>query len=134
MVELPDQEIAKKVMQDLNNNPRYKDNALTWEGELHLEFLPSNGKLEKPLYLWLDLYHGECRDAEFVEDSESKPYEYVISANEDTWRDLFHDKIDPSRAMMTGKFKIKGNMAKLMRYPKAAAYILKYLKRYLKEW
>lgn len=134
MVELPDNEIAEKVKENLNSNPNYKESAKTWEGELYLEFKADSNKLDKNLYLWLDLHHGICRNAEFVWDKESKPYEYTISASEENWRGLFNGEIDPNKALMAGKFKIQGNMGKLMRYPKAAAYVLKYMTRHLKDW
>ena len=84
--------------------------------------------------MFLDLYHGECRDAKFIKDSDDEPHEFQILATEEDWHDLMTGKIEESKALMSGKFKITGNISKLMRFPKAAAYIIKYLKKLLKDW
>ena len=128
------QEWADEYARCLNNNPNYKKSAKTWEGALVLEFAAESIKLETTARLWLDLWHGKCREARFLQDGEEAPIEYTISAPESTWAALVRGDLDPSRAMMSGKFKISGNTSKLMRFPLAAAYIIKYMKRLLADW
>ncbi|MBD3350306.1 MAG: hypothetical protein GF364_02360 [Candidatus Lokiarchaeota archaeon] len=133
-MDLNTQEWADAFKDCLNNNPNYKKSAETWEGALILIFKAEDVRLKEDVRLWMDLYHGECRAARFLEPGEEIEHEFEISAKETFWHDLINDKEDPSRAMMSGKIKLKGNMTKLMRYPKAAAYIIKYMKRLLSDW
>ena len=134
MVDFLTQEWADELAACLNRNPNYKKSAKTWEGALILEFKAENARLEKDAYLLLDLWHGECRGARFLDEGEEAEHEFTISAKETDWHDLVTGKQDPSKALMTGKYKVKGNLGKLMRFPKAAAYVLKYLKRLLEDW
>lgn len=134
MVEFKTQEWADEFASCLNHNPNYKKSAETWEGALILGFKAENVRLEDDVHLYLDLWHGECRDARFLNEGEEVEHEYSISAKETTWYALVSDELKPQTALMSGKFKVKGNMAKLMRFPKAAAYIIKYMRRLLKDW
>ena len=133
-MEFNTQEWADAFKNFLNKNPNYKKSAETWEGALILEFKAENVKMKENARLYLDLYHGECRSAKFLNPNEDIEHEFEISAPETYWNDLAKGKVDPSKALMSGKIKIKGNISKLMKYPKAAAYILKYLKRLLENW
>ncbi|HME51866.1 MAG TPA: SCP2 sterol-binding domain-containing protein [Candidatus Lokiarchaeia archaeon] len=128
------QEWADEYARCLNDNPNYEKSAKTWEGPLVLEFTAESIKLETTVRLWLDLWHGKCREARFLQDDEEALIEYTISAPESMWAALVKDELDPTKALMSGKFKIKGNMSKLMRFPLAAGYLIKYLKRMLPEW
>lgn len=134
MVQFKTQEWANAFMDSLNKNPNYKESAKTWEGELLLIFKAEKIHLQDDVTLWLDLWHGECRAAKFMGKDENLPFKYTITAKESVWNDLITDQLDASKALMSGKFKISGNAALLMRYPKAAAYIIKYLKRLLTSW
>ncbi|MEX2683332.1 MAG: SCP2 sterol-binding domain-containing protein [Candidatus Sigynarchaeota archaeon] len=125
---------ADEFAKCLNNNPNYEKSAKTWEGALVLVFKAEGKKITKDVKLWLDLWHGKCRSAKFLKDGDDTPHEFAITAPESAWHGLVTGEIDPTRAMMTGRFKIEGAMNKLMRYPLAAGYILKYLKRLLKDW
>lgn len=134
MVEIPNQEIAKKIMDDLNENESYRKTAKDWEGAITIEFLSDGNKLKKNYYLWLDLWHEKVRSVEFIGGPSEKPFECYISANETNWRRLFKGELDPTIAMRMGKFKFQGNLDKLRRNTKATTYIFKYLTKYLKDW
>nr|MDO8113721.1 SCP2 sterol-binding domain-containing protein [Candidatus Sigynarchaeota archaeon] len=128
------QEWADTYAQCLNKNPNYEKSAKTWEGPLVLEFTAENKKLKETVRLWLDLWHGKCRAAKFLKPGEQATIEYTITAPESAWASLVSGEVEPSKALMGGKFKIKGNTSKLMRFPLAASYIIKYLKRLLVNW
>jgi len=130
MVEIPNQEIAKKIMEDLKENESYRKTAKDWEGAITIEFLSDGNKLKKNYDLW----HGKVRSVEFIGGPSEKPFECYISANETNWRRLFKGEIDPTIAMRMGKFKFQGNLDKLMCNTKVTPYILKFLTKYLKDW
>jgi len=128
------QEWADLLKAKLNKNPNYKDSAKMWEGAFILEFIAEGKKLNQDAWIWLDLWHGECRDAKFLSKREELPAPFCLSAKESAWEGIIKGTINPQTALLGGKFKLYGDMAKLMRFPKAAAYILKYLTQLLKNW
>ncbi len=125
---------ADEFSRCLNNNPNYEKSAKTWEGALLLEFKAEGKKITSDVRLWLDLWHGKCRSARFLKTGEELAHEYTIGASESMWYSLIAGELDPTKAMMSGKFKISGNTGKLMRFPLAASYIIKYMKRLLQDW
>lgn len=69
--------------------------------------------------MYVDLWHGECRNARLATESEFNP-EFRISANRKQWQRVIAREIDPIKALMTGTLKLKGNLAKIMRNVRAA--------------
>ncbi|GAB4308901.1 MAG: SCP2 sterol-binding domain-containing protein [Promethearchaeota archaeon] len=128
------QEWADAFAAALNGNPNYAKSAEKWEGDIVIEFTPDGHELEVPARFWADIWHGKVRAARFLEPGEQLAAKFSISSSEGAWRDLVNGKLDPNQALMTGKFKIGGDVGQLMRFTLAAAYILKYLRRLLKDW
>ena len=60
--------------------------------------------------------------------------EYTITAPYATWRKVIDAKLDPIQGMMTGQLKLKGNLMKVMRYPKAAQEIVSCCAKIPTEW
>jgi putative sterol carrier protein len=50
--------------------------------------------------------------------SEKKP-EFIIEGTLDVYRQIFEKKLDPIRALVSRKLKLKGNLGKIMRAVKA---------------
>ena len=77
-----------------------------------------------PVVLYIDLWHGEARDAFEVADKGDMDPEFVIRAPVSTWRRVIEKKLDPIQGMITGQLKLSGTMSKIMRFPKAAAELV----------
>ncbi len=76
--------------------------------------------MTEPAYIYMDLWHGESRNAFIAQNPTLKDPEFVISAPVSIWRDVIELRLDPMKGLMTKKLKLKGNMAKIMRAVKAA--------------
>jgi len=118
----PSDEWIKALMVQLNNSEAYKKSAKTWEGDFY--FIATGESLPKPVILYMDLWHGDCRSAGEVADESEKNPEFRISATLGVWRKVIEKKLDPIQGMMTGQLKLKGNMIKIMKAPKAAAELV----------
>jgi len=102
----------------LNASEAYKVSAAKWEGDFY--FIVSAGKgLPEPVKFYLDLWHGECREAYIVDGDDDKNPEFVIEGTIDTYKQVFSKKLDPIRALVSRKLKLKGNLGKVMRSVKA---------------
>ncbi len=117
----PSSEWAEAFRAALNASEGYREAAKAWEGDLLLRVVPAGGKGGSPAPgVRLDLWHGECRSATYFEDSSTVECEFVYEGTTENWRRLMQGALDPVKAILDGTFKIRGNLAKAMRYTRAA--------------
>jgi len=116
----PSDEWTREYKDKLNSNASYEEAGKNWEGALTF-VVQKDGSFERDAYIYLDLYHGKCRDAKFSETgTDLPPSEYKYSGPYGNWRKLINKEIDPIQGLLTGKFKLQGSMMKIMRFTKAA--------------
>lgn len=131
------QKWAEAFMVAVNENPNYKEAASWWEGDFIFEIKPS-GNLDKNLLMFIGLFKGDCTGVKALADGEkydilppnSPPrplkegdkigVEFEFSGIYDNWVKVLSKELDPIQGLMAGKFKLIGNMAKVMRATKAA--------------
>lgn len=114
----PSPEWTTQLMHEVNHSAAYASSAKTWEGDFHFVIDPAKpgGQATK---MYLDLWHGKCRDAYIANGQDSKKPEFIISGTLSTYRRIFEHKLDPIQALMTRQLKLQGNMMKIMRSVKA---------------
>jgi len=110
---------VKALMEDLNKSEAYAEAAKNWEGDFYFVVEPG-GVLAKQVILYMDLWHGKCRDAFEVSDESVKTPAFRMSAPVATWKKVLTKKLDPIQGLMTMQLKLKGNMAMVMKNVKAA--------------
>ena len=118
-LKFPSDAWIKALMQELNRSEAYADAAKTWEGDFYFIIEPG-GTVEKPLILYMDLWHGKCREAFEVTDESVKTPVFRLSAPLATWKKVLTRQLDPIQGLVTGQLKLKGNMAMVMKSVKAA--------------
>jgi len=119
----PSDEWMKAMAEAVNNSESYRKSAQKWEGDFYFMVEPGPGLAEETA-LYIDLWHGDAREAGAVEDPSEKDPEFVIRAPITTWRRVIEKKLDPIQGMITGQLKLKGTMSKIMRFPKAASELV----------
>ena len=111
----PSEEWLKGLEAKLNSDTRYRDIAKDWEGDLFF-FIEPDGNLQEQLTLYLDLWHGACRKAEYKPKPESHPNPaFTLTATYNNIADILSGKLNPMTAMLTSKLKVKGSMGYMMR-------------------
>jgi putative sterol carrier protein len=113
------EEWIKALMQELNKSQAYREAARNWEGDFYFISEPEGSVKETVIY-YMDLWHGKCRSACVVTDEKEKKPEFRISAPLSKWRRVIEKKLDPIQGMITRQLKLKGNLMKIMKNPKAA--------------
>lgn len=115
----PTDEWIKAAMTKVNESDAYRDAARNWEGDIVfvVTALPDE---RKEVALYMDLWHGECREAYEVENDAGKKAEFQITAPLPIWRKVLDKKLDPIRGIVSRQLKLQGNMMKIMKAPKAA--------------
>jgi putative sterol carrier protein len=115
----PSAEWAVAYRKALNENPAYHEAAQAWVGDILLLVRPSDPSAPAP-GVQLVLAHGECTAATFHPDARSVASEFVYEGPPESWQKLLRHEIDPVKAILDGTFRIKGNLAKAMRFTRAA--------------
>ena len=119
-------EWASAYVKALNDNENYRDAAGPsgfppdgWEGDFLFVIEPS-GNLDHEIRMFVGLYHGECTGASILGEGEEKDTEYIFSGKYDAWEQVLKKELDPIRGMLSGKFKLQGDMAKVLKATRAA--------------
>jgi len=120
----PSEEWIKAYKEELNKNEAYAEAAKDWEGDFLFVVTPDEG-LDREMVFYVDLWHGKCRDAYMVPSREAKTAEFVYEGPYSNWKKLIMGQLDPIQSLLMRKFKLKGSMAKIMRYTKAASELVK---------
>lgn len=110
----PSQAWADAMKVAVNSSQAYAAAAKNWEGDFY--FVVSGS--EEMIYM--DLWHGQCRDAVYTTDANFKTPEFKITAKHEQWVKVLQGKLDPIQGMMTRQLKLDGNLIKVMQNVKAA--------------
>ena len=102
-----------------NNSTAYQQAAKNWEGDFYFIVEPDTPN-QDPIYMYLDLYHGQCRKAYIPRNRDDLNPEFSVSGSLEVWQAIAQKKIDPVKALLTRKLSVTGNMAKIMKNVKAA--------------
>ena len=118
-MKFPSAEWAEEFRVRLNANAAYREAARAWEGDILLLVRPADANAPAPGIL-LGLAHGECSAATFHPDARAVASEFVYEGTAENWRRLVRRETDPVKAILDGTFKVRGNLAKMMRFTRAA--------------
>jgi len=113
------EEWAKALCQECNSSQAYKEAAKDWEGDCYFIVEPE-GEFKEQVIMYFDLWHGECREGSIIADESEKTPAYRFWAPYSVWKKITLKELDAVQAMMTGKLNLKGDMAQIMKMPKAA--------------
>jgi putative sterol carrier protein len=124
MAVFPSEEWLELYVEQINSSSDYAAAAATWEGDLVFlyEKEPDKG-VPDDVYAWLDLWHGKCRSAEVLsgpDDEKAKSAKFTIAAPYSRWKSVVKKEIEPVKAMMQGKMKVRGDLPTIVRYVKAS--------------
>jgi putative sterol carrier protein len=118
-IPFPSDAWVKALMAEINKSTVYAEAAKNWEGDFVFVVEQVDGK-SQPVWLYMDLWHGQCREAGELADEAAKTAAFRLSGPGVTWKKVLLKQLDPIQGMMTGQIKVKGNMAALMKNIKAA--------------
>lgn len=110
---------VKALMEVANQSKAYQSAAAKWEGDLVFTIQKGPG-LPEDSYLYMDLWHGECRSAKELQSANEEQSEFEITAPLVTWRKVLEGQLDPIRGISSRQLKLRGSMMKILKSPRAA--------------
>ena len=108
-------EWAVEYCKVLNASEAYEKAGETWEGDFIFQADYEDGTVVR---LHMDLHHGKCRGTKVVGPDDTAAF--VMSGPYANWKAVAEKELDPIRGLLSGKFKLDGDMAVVMRHTKAA--------------
>lgn len=105
---------------EINRSEVYREAAKTWEGAINFVVDDLPDSLGQPSVLWIDLWHGQCRAAQEVAAGQPLEAPYTIHAPLANWQKVITKKLGPTQAMISGQLRVRGNLAHILKYVKAA--------------
>ena len=114
-------EWAEAYKAELNRSDVYRQAGKGWKWTVGLitEAEPDKG-VPEDIGLFLDLFEGEARDVKVVPADEARQADFVITAPYSRWKEVMRKELDPTKAMLQGKLKLKGDLPTIVRYTKAS--------------
>jgi putative sterol carrier protein len=131
-VKFPTDAWVKALQLELNQSAAYRQAAHNWEGDFYFVVSASNGA--PAAYLYMDLWHGECRAAYAADGPETRAAEFTIEAPLAAWRKVISGQLDPIQGLMTRQLRLRGQLLKVMRAPRAATELVRCCTRIDTEW
>ena len=120
MPRFPSDEWVQEYAKRLNENQAYRDAGKGWEGDI-MFVIEKDESFPRSAYIYLDLYHGECRRALYADSADQVPKAvYAYKGPYSNWRRLIGSEIDPIQGLLTGKFRLDGSLMEIMKYIRAA--------------
>ncbi|UCD98188.1 MAG: SCP2 sterol-binding domain-containing protein [Chloroflexota bacterium] len=104
----------QSFQEKLNSDNQYAEIAKNWEGDVLLIVNPG-GPVEERISIYLDLWHGSCREAFYVLDGFDKEPAFSLNGEYEDYLRILKGKLHPMQAMLTRKLSVRGNMGLLMR-------------------
>lgn len=123
----------KCLGEECNRSESYREAAKNWEGDLYIIVEPE-GRLVEPVYMYLDLYHGQCRQAFVPTDRAALTPEFHLIGSVSVWKAIAERRLDPMKALFTRQINLKGNMAKALKNVKAAQELVNCTTRFETEF
>ncbi|NMP24853.1 SCP2 sterol-binding domain-containing protein [Sulfobacillus harzensis] len=120
-------EWAQAWQTELNQSRAYQEAAATWEWPLVLVMeADPDENIPEQRAVYVDLFHGQCREARLATDEDLDQAPYVITADPFTWREVMDGELEAIAGIMRGRLVLtRGNMVVLARYVPAATELVR---------
>ena len=112
---------AAAFKDEVNKSDAYRAAAKGWKWTVGLvvEAEPDK-KFPEAKGVFMDLYDGEARSIKMVGAAEAGACDFVITAPYSRWKQVMQKELDPTKGMMQGKLKLKGDLPTIVRYTRAS--------------
>lgn len=114
-----DRSVRRKAQQSED----YAEDGAEWgvdfDGSFLFEIQPDDVYDGDPIYLYLDLYDGNCRDTSVLSDADEVDQGFALRAGYSDWKALINGELNPIEAILSGPFELEGDRIKVMQWSSA---------------
>ena len=126
-IKFPSAEWTAAFKDAINANDGYAKAGAGWtHGKVAyvVEARPEIG-IERDTAMVLDLHGGKCRDAEMTDAQGAETADFVVHAEYERWKEVLSGDVDPTKAMMQNKLKLKkGHLPTLLKFVVASKQLV----------
>lgn len=91
----------------IRTDARYKEAAKLWEGSVILIFKPDPlAGLDNEIFIFIDLWHGECRGAKLVPPEIGRKGDFVLVAEYREWKGILKKELNVVKEITRGNVKL----------------------------
>ena len=100
-------EWASEFEKKIQGDDKYKNAAKTWEGSCVLVFKAApEGGIDDDVFVFMDLWHGECHSAKIVPREIGRSGEYVLEGEYERWKRILRKELNVVKEIATMKLKL----------------------------
>jgi putative sterol carrier protein len=91
----------------VQNDGRYKQVAKNWEGSVVLVFQTDEAsRTDGNIFVYLDLWHGECRWLKLVPEVKGRAGDYILEAEYGRWERIVKGELNVVKELATRQLKL----------------------------
>jgi putative sterol carrier protein len=114
-------EFANAFKDEINKSTVYKQAGKGWKWTVGLVVEAEPDKnFPEAKGVFMDLFDGQARDIKVTSADAAAKADFVISAPYSRWKQVMQKELDPTKGMMQGKLKLKGDLPTIVRYTRAS--------------
>ncbi|MDD4357729.1 MAG: SCP2 sterol-binding domain-containing protein [Smithellaceae bacterium] len=103
----------------INGSKEYKEIAKDWEGSVSITVnADSSRNLPETVYMFTDYWHGDALDFLICDEAKAQTAKFIMIGDYARWKQVAKKELDPTKALMQGKLKLKGDLTYVVRQVK----------------
>ncbi|HOG82943.1 MAG TPA: SCP2 sterol-binding domain-containing protein [Smithellaceae bacterium] len=103
----------------INSSKEYKEIAKEWEGSVSITVNADPSKnVPEPVYMFTDYWHGDALDFLICDEAKAQTAKFIMIGDYARWKQVAKKELDPTKALMQGKLKLKGDLTYVVRMVK----------------
>jgi putative sterol carrier protein len=113
----PSEAWLRELENILNSDEKYAETAKKWEGDLVFKVMPDDKSSgDESFFLYMDLWHGKCREAYLLNSIDAKPdAKFIFEITRGQAIKVLDGEMDAIQAMVTRKLKVRGDIGYMLR-------------------
>jgi putative sterol carrier protein len=117
------------------NSKEYKEIAKDWEGSVSITINADPTKnVPATIYTFSDYWHGDVKEIVLCDEARAQSANFAMTGDYARWKQVAKKELDPTKALMQGKLKLKGDLTYVVRNIKTVNKVIDLLTEVQTVW